>query len=99
MRWASVVVLLATGYWMLFAVLGGWAGSGMHVHIMHALGVLMMALFLHVFFGPYRRLRQAVAGEDWPQGAKQLARIRFVVGANLILGLLVLLVAGGGRVG
>ncbi len=95
--WVAVVVLLATGYAMVLGWLGGFGGVGVHVHLMQGLGILMMALFAHVWFAPYRRLRQAVGEERWPEGARELARIRRVVGINLVLGLLVLVVAAGGR--
>ena len=48
--WASIIVLLGTGYWMVFAFFGGMKGIGLHVHIMQGLGILMMLLFFHVFF-------------------------------------------------
>ncbi|HLT01947.1 MAG TPA: hypothetical protein VK001_07200, partial [Geminicoccaceae bacterium] len=42
--WASIVALLLSGYGMLFFGLGGFAGAGVHVHVMQATGLLMMAL-------------------------------------------------------
>lgn len=95
--WASVAVLLLTGYWMIGAVLGGMAGAGMHVHLMQGLGILMMLLFAHVYFGPFRKLEQAVHDEDWPAAGRQIGRIRPVVAINLVLGLIVVAVASGGR--
>lgn len=95
--WAAILVLLATGYWMLFAVHGGFAGAGWHIHLMNGLGLVMMALFAHLFFAPWKRLRRAVEGEDWPGAGAQLAQIRLIVTINLTLGLLVLAVASGGR--
>jgi uncharacterized membrane protein len=95
--WLSVVVLLATGYWMLFKLYGGMAGAPLYVHLMNGLGIVMMLIYLHVFFAPYRRLKQAVANEDWPGGGAKLAQIRILVGINTILGLAVIAIAGGGR--
>ena len=95
--WAAVILLLLSGYWMLFGYFGGFSGSGVHIHIMHGLGLLMMLLFLHLFFAPYRRLQRAVAASDWPLAGQQLGQIRRIVGINLILGLLVVTVASGGR--
>src|SRR5699024_592184 len=66
--WAAIVVLLVTGLWMIFAGFGGMANVGMHVHLMLALGIVMMLLFGHLYFGPFRRLKQAVASEAWPDG-------------------------------
>ncbi|WP_282041859.1 DUF4149 domain-containing protein [Halomonas alimentaria] len=95
--WAAVAVLLATGLWMLFAVFGGMAGARWHIHLMLALGLAMMAIYLHLWFVPWQRLQRAVDGEAWPEGGQQLASIRRLVGLNLILGLLTSAIAAGGR--
>ena len=46
--WASVVALLLSGYGMVFLALGGFGAAGVHVHIMQAIGLLMIVLFLPV---------------------------------------------------
>jgi uncharacterized membrane protein len=94
----SIAVILATGLWMVFAVFGGFSAVGLYVHLMWWLGIIMMLIFLHVYFAPYKRLRAAVAAEDWPAGGKQLAMIRVMIGINLSLGLLVVAIASGGRI-
>ena len=66
---ASIATLLATGYWMVLSFYGGFDAVGMHIHLMTWIGYVMMLIFLHVFFAPFRRLKQAVAAEDWPAGA------------------------------
>jgi len=93
----AITVLLATGFWMVLAVLGGFAAAGLHVQLMLWLGLVMMLLFLHVYFAPFKRLKLAVAAADWPAGAGKLAQIRLLVGINLLLGLLVVAIASGGR--
>ena len=95
--WLSVITILATGYWMLFSVFGGFDNAGMHIHIMHGAGIVMVLIYLHVFFAPYRRLRHAVVVQDYPEGATQLAKIRKLIAVNLSIGLVVVLVASGGR--
>ena len=95
--WASVVVILATGFWIIFAVYGGMGGVGPYVHAMLGLGIVMMLIFFHVYFAPYRRLKRAVAAEDWPAGGQQLAQIRRLVGINTVIGLLTVATASGGR--
>jgi len=94
--WLAIVLLLASGFWMISAVLGGMAHAGTQVHLMMALGIVMMLIFLHVYFAPYRRLKQAVGRRDWPEGARQLGRIRILIGVNLVLGLLTVCVAAAG---
>jgi uncharacterized membrane protein len=95
--WAAIILLLLTGYWMVINIFGGFASSGVHIHIMHAVGLLMMLLFLHLFFAPYRRLKQAVDAAEWPEAGRRLAQIRLIVAINLSLGLIVVIVAAGGR--
>jgi len=95
--WLFVSVLPLTGYWMIFRNLGGMASVGMHVHLMQALGWLMILLYMHLYFAPFRRLKEAVIIADWPAAAKWLAQIRFIVGTNLLLGILVIAIGAGGR--
>lgn len=95
--WLAVGLLLVTGYWMVFSVFGGMAGIGWHVHVMQGLGLLMMLLFLHVYFAPFRRLKQAVENGDPQEGQRRVGQIRKLVGINLILGLVVVVIGSGGR--
>ena len=94
---AAIATLLASGYWMVLSFYGGFDAVGMHVHLMIWAGYVMMLLFFHVFFAPFKRLKRAVAAEDWPAGGKSLAQIRVLVGINLLIGLAVIAVASGGR--
>ena len=95
--WLFALLLPVTGYWMIFRLFGGMSGVGMHVHIMQALGWLMILIYMHLFFAPFRRLKEAVVTAQWPEAGKQLSRIRHIVGVNLALGLIVIAVASGGR--
>jgi uncharacterized membrane protein len=95
--WLSIITVLATGYWMLFGVFGGFANAGMHIHLMHGAGIIMVLIYLHVFFAPYRRLRHAVIVQDYPEGGKRLAQIRKLIALNLSIGLIVVVTASGGR--
>ncbi len=97
--WAAVVLLPATGWWMILspARFGGLDTAPLYVHVMNGVGTLMILIYLHVYFAPFARLRRAVAAEDWPAGGRALGQIRRLVGLNLILGLLVIAVASGGR--
>lgn len=95
--WAAVVALLASGYGLIFGVYGGMGAAGLHVHIMQGVGILMMLLFLHLYFAPYRSLRRAVAAENWPAAGRSLGQIRLIVAINLVLGLVVIAVGSSGR--
>lgn len=95
--WVAVAVLLATGYWMLFAVFGGMKGAGVHIHIMNTLGLVMAGLFAYLYMGPYQSLRRHVAQAEWQEATARLSRIRLVVTTNLLLGLLTSAIGAGGR--
>jgi uncharacterized membrane protein len=93
----AIPVLLASGLYMIFGVMGGMESVGLHVHIMLGAGILMMLLALHVYFAPLRRLRAAVIAGQTEAAVKAVGQIRKLVAVNLALGLLVVLVASGGR--
>lgn len=95
--WAAVVLILATGLWMVLAVFGGFGPAGLHIDLMLGIGIAMMLIFFHVFFAAYKRLRQALATEDWQTGGKALGQIRMLIGINLVLGLVTTAIASGGR--
>lgn len=94
---AAIVLLLASGYGMVFWVYGGFRGVGLHVHVMQAIGIVMMLAFFHLYFAPWRRFRAAVARRDNAEAARQLAQIRAIVTLNLILGLVTVAVGSSGR--
>lgn len=91
--WTAVVVLPVTGYWMIFHVFGGFAFVGLHVHLMHGIGLGMIALFLHINFAPYRRMNRAIAAGNFPEAGRHLGQIRRLIGINLILGLITVTIA------
>lgn len=97
--WVLVAIgtLLVTGFWMVLAFYGGFGAVGLYVHLMLWLGLLMMLIFMHILFAPFKRLKLAVAAEDWAAGANKLAQIRLLIGINLTLGVCVVAIATGGR--
>ena len=95
--WGSVLVLLGTGFGLIFGFYGGMAGVGGDVHTMLLLGLVMMAIFAHIYFAPYRRMRQAIAAEDTPEAGRRLNQIRRFIAINLVLGLVTVVVGSAGR--
>ncbi len=61
------------------------------INAMMALGLVMAAVFVAIFFGPYRQFRRTT---DRTRMAGSLDSIRKLIGVNLILGLLTVIVAG-----
>jgi len=95
--WASVILLPLTGYLMIFSRWDSISNAPLYVHIMNGLGIVMILIYMHVFFVPYKRLNTAVAQQRWPDGGKALAQIRILVGINTMLGIIVIIIASGGR--
>ena len=94
---AAVALLLLSGYAMVFAVFGGFARIGLHIHLMQGIGIVMVLIFLHLYFAPWKRFRVALAGGDNPRAAAQLNQIRILVMVNLVLGLITAAVGASGR--
>ena len=94
---AAIVVLLMSGYWLLFVTYGGFAKVGVHVHIMHLTGWVMFLLFFHLYFVPWKRFQRALAASDSDQAARWLGQIRLIIATNLGLGLLTVAIGASGR--
>ena len=82
--WVSIAILLATGLVMLLNV--GMKNAPLGWHVMLGIGLLMFALFGHLYFGPFRRLKLAVAATNWPDGGKRVGQIATLATVNLTLG-------------
>ncbi|MEH6627205.1 MAG: CopD family protein [Motiliproteus sp.] len=95
--WGAIAILLLTGLWMLFEVFGGFASAAWHIHLMFALGSLMVLVFLVICLVPFRKLQTLVLAEQWPAAGAQLERIRKLVSINALLGVIVVLASSGGR--
>ncbi len=95
--WLAVVLLLGTGYWMIFVRFGGFAHLQLYINLMQGLGWIMVLLYLHLWFAPYKRFRRAVAANDIAAAAKAMNGIRHIVATNLTLGLILIPIAATGR--
>jgi len=82
---------------MIFRVFGGFHSLALYIHVMQGVGLAMIAIFLHVYFAPYRRLKKAVAGGDFAATGQALWQISRLIGVNLLLGLGLVVVASSGR--
>lgn len=88
----SVVIVLASGLWMIGRVAKQTVQAGLdfsmplHWTLMASLGIVMMAIFGHIRFALFKRLDRAVQATDWSAGAAALGSIRLWVGVNLAIG-------------
>lgn len=96
--WVSIaiVAILASGIGLILGA-GGFGNAHVSVHVMFAIGLAMMAIYLHIRLAPFPRLQRAVAATDWPAAARNLDTIRKLVLTNLVLGVVTTAVATIGR--
>jgi uncharacterized membrane protein len=88
--WHAMPVVILSGFAML-ALRWDIAAAPWQINAMMGLGLLMAAVFLAIFFGPYRQFRRTT---DRNRMATSLDSIRKLIGVNLVLGLVTLVVAG-----
>ncbi|OEO26549.1 hypothetical protein AX279_07005 [Pseudomonas sp. J237] len=91
--WAAVLILPIGGMGMLHMRFAGFDTAPQYVQIMMGLFIAMLALFLRIQLLQLPELRKTIAEQNWSEAGAALARIRKVVGINLILGLLVVTIA------
>lgn len=85
--WLSVVTLLGSGLYLI-GQMGGFGAVGLYVHAMFGLGIVMMLIFGHVYFAPYKKLKRGVAAQEWKAAGAALSQIRVLVGINMSIGLI-----------
>ncbi len=93
----GILLLLGSGIAMMDLMFGGFAKVPPYVNVMAAIGVIMMLLYLHLLFAPWRRFQDALERGALPEAAKSLDLIRKIVAINLALGVLTLVTGGTGR--
>jgi uncharacterized membrane protein len=92
----SVVVVLASGLWMIGRVAKETVQAGLAFNmpldwtVMAVLGIVMMGIFGHIRFALFKRLDKAVAASDWAAGGAALASIRTWVAVNLAIGVAII---------
>ena len=96
---ALALLTLISGTWMMLDVAGRAAelpGAEFRMpwtwSLMAGLGVLMIAIFGHIRFVLYQRLRIAVVDSAWAAGGAAMSAIRVWVRVNLAIGLLIVAV-------
>ena len=92
------LLILVSGLWMLGRVAKQVVQSGGNFQmplswtLMTVIGIVMVAVFMHIRFALYPRLGRAVEASDGPAGGAAMAQIRRWVLINLGLGVLTVVV-------
>ena len=88
--WHAMPLIILSGFAML-GLRWDMATAPWQINAMMGIGLLMAAVFLAIFFGPYRQFRRTT---DRNRMASSLDSIRKLIGVNLILGLVTVIIAG-----
>ena len=83
----ALAILLLTGI-HLYGLRGGM-GARWGIHVMAFGGILMMLVYGHLRFGPFKKLDASVKSQNWAEGKAALGQIRVLVLVNLFLGVLI----------
>ena len=94
--WLAMLILLSSGGWMIYSMFGGLVIVPRYVLVMMSIALLMMVVFLVIFFGPYHRFQQAYQLLNLSDCQHQLSHIRLLSRVNMVLGVCVVVVIGGG---
>ncbi|OSM05101.1 CopD family protein [Magnetofaba australis] len=95
--WGAIMILPATGLWLIFQQFGGWGGASWPHHAMTALGCIMIGLYAYMYFGPYNEFKRMIKECLFPEAGIYMRSIRKIVTINLTLGLSVATLAALGR--
>jgi uncharacterized membrane protein len=88
--WHAMPLILLSGFTMLFVFDGGAADAAWNINAMMLIGLVMSAVFVLIIFGPYARFRRTT---DRATAVASIDRIRKLIGANLVLGIITVVVA------
>jgi uncharacterized membrane protein len=88
--WHAMPLILLSGFTMLFIFDGGAADAAWNINAMMLIGLIMSAVFVLIIFGPYARFRRTT---DRATAVASIDRIRKLIGANLVLGIITVVVA------
>ena len=95
----AVILALVSGFWMIgstaaaVSMVGGRFAMPLSWTIMATLGIVMAAIFGHIRFALFKRLRVAVTAMNWKAGGVAMASIRKWVAINLGIGVVIVVVA------
>lgn len=85
--WAAAGVILITGFYLIY-LYGGIIHVSRYVHIMLALGLIMMVIHGYMFFTFYVPFSLHVSKKRWSEADEPLSKIRKLVAVNFMVGLL-----------
>ena len=91
--WVALLVLALSGVALWHLRFGAMEAAPRYVHLMAGAFLAMLAIFLRLQLLLLPALNRAVESQAWADGGQVLARIRRLVGINLLLGLAAVVIA------
>ncbi len=88
----SIVALFTTGtnlYTTTFRAIKAATGQGgvpLGWNLMLILGLVMMVIFAHIYWGAFAKFKRAMAAPDWPLAGKVAAQVNRLMVINFVLG-------------
>ena len=90
--WIAILVQVVTGYALLFSAYDSLAAVPLNISLMQAIGWVTIALFVWMFFKPWREFNYNINVQNLPAAAANLNRIRKIILASLLLGLILVVI-------
>lgn len=94
---AASIMTIISGYVTLFGLYHGFKSAPLYIHIMAGFGFFMLLLVGHIIMSPWKRMHKALEEKAWDEVEKYLPKAKLFVWIGLVIGVIVLLVAGSGR--
>ena len=94
--WLAVFALLGSGAGMILYRFGGIYTAPTYVLVMASFGILMATVFILIYFVFYRKFKIFMQLGDVEASRQQLRIIRRLGIVNMVLGLCVVVIIGGG---
>ena len=94
--WLAVLTLLSSGISMLVYRFHDFMNAPVYVLVMVCLGVLMILIFLLMYFIVYPKFKRSFQNQAIEMSLDQLRVLRILGFVNMLLGLCVVVVIGGG---
>jgi len=85
--WGSIILLLGTGFWMIFNGAEGFGQLSGYIGSMMEVGIGMILLLAHSFYAPFTRLKIDISHQEWSLAMRRVKHIRVLFFLILLMGI------------
>jgi uncharacterized membrane protein len=90
----AMLILLGSGGVMIYEVFGSPSNSPLYVLLMASFALIMIAIFIYIYFLPYRHSTKHLKAQDLTNAEYWLQQLRRLGKLNTGLGLCVVIIIG-----